>query len=594
MNEKTDKKSSQSRQIAVKTKKQPASHQSRTKNTQNAIEKEVTFPIVGIGASAGGLEAFTNLLRALPADLGMAYVFIQHLHPQHESALTSLLSRETSLPIDEIVDGMKVETNHIYIIPPNAELGILHGKLLLMLADETKGHHMPIDSFFRFLAEDQGSKAIGIILSGTASDGVMGLKSIKAEGGITFAQDDISAKYNGMPHSAITAGCVDFILRPDQIAMKLTRIARHPYVQPPSKKNQGPLLGQEEEFNKIFILLRRHTGIDFTYYKPTTIQRRIKRRMLLHKLEHLKDYITYLQNNTAEVNELFQDILINVTDFFRDSESFVALSEKVYPALLNDRPVDAPLRIWVPGCSTGEEAYSIVITLLEYLGDKASYTPIQLFATDIDETALEKARIGIYQHNIGQVVSPERLQRFFNKVDAGYQIKKSIRDLCVFAKQNVIKDPPFSRVDLISCRNLLIYLGPVLQKRVMTIFHYALKQNGFLFLSTAETIGDFSSLFKLLDQKSKIYVKKYANIDVHFEYSTPAFYDNHQSSENNTSSLKVNSPDIQKITDQLIMRKYAPAAVVVNEQMNVMQFRGQTGDYLEHSPDVANLNFFKM
>lgn len=594
MNEKTDKKSSKSRQVSVKTKNEPTANKARIKNTQTETEKEVTFPIVGIGASAGGLEAFTKLLHALPVDLGMAYVFVQHLHPQHESALTSLLSRETSLPVDEIIDGMKVEANHIYIIPPNAELGILHGKLLVMPRDEATSHHLPIDSFLRFLAEDQGSKTIGIILSGTASDGVMGLKSIKAEGGITFAQDEKSAKYDGMPHSAITAGCVDFVLPPDQIAVELTRIAHHPYVKLPRKKSQQPLAGQEEEYGKIIILLRRHTGIDFTYYKQTTIQRRIQRRVMLHKLEHLKDYRTYLQNNTAEVNELFQDILINVTDFFRDPDSFVALKENVYPALFKDRALDTPVRIWVPGCSTGEEAYSIVITLLEYLGDKAAYTPIQLFATDIDETVLEKARVGIYQQSISQVVSPERLQRFFNKVDGGYQIKKSIRELCVFAKQNVIKDPPFSRVDFISCRNLLIYLGPVLQKRVITIFHYALIQNGFLFLSTAETIGDFSSLFKLVDQKSKIYLKKYANIDVHFEYSTPVFYDNQQSSEESSLPLKIKSAEIQKIADQLIMRKYAPAAVVVNEKMEVLQFRGQTGTYLEHSPGVANLNLFKM
>ena len=374
---------------------------------------------------------------------------------------------------------------------------------------EISGQNLPIDYFFHHLAADLGSKAVGVILSGTASDGVLGLKAISAEGGITIAQEEGSAKYNGMPHSAIAAGCVDLVLTPKQIAQELGRIAHHPYVMPkPSTEEREIFASGEDSLNKIFLLLRRQTGNDFTYYKPTTIQRRIRRRMLLHKLERLDDYLRYLLGSSAEVDLLFQDVLINVTGFFRDSSAFKALAEKVF-SVLRDRSQNGPLRIWVPGCSTGEEAYSIAITLLEYLGEHANNLAIQIFATDIDEIAISKARAGIYADSMIHEISAVRRRRFFAKIEGGgYQISKQVRDMCIFAIQNVSKDPPFSRMDLISCRNLLIYMGPVLQKRIMSIFHYALKPNGYLFLGSAESIGKFSDLYRAIDPKEKIYAKK--------------------------------------------------------------------------------------
>jgi two-component system CheB/CheR fusion protein len=560
----------------------------------------VNFPVVGVGASAGGLEAFTQLLQRLPTDTGMAFVLIQHLHPEYESALTDILSRATRMAVAEAVDGMPVEPNHVYVIPPNVYLAMLHGVLHLMPRTAISGQNLPIDHFFRSLADDQGSKAIGVILSGTASDGVLGLKSIKGEGGITFAQDEKSAKYNGMPHSAIAAGCVDFIQPPDKIAAELARIARHPFVlHAPEWARRGKaaeetLPAGANDLNKVFLLLRRYSGNDFTYYKRTTIQRRIKRRMLLHKLEKLKDYVRYLHEHPNEVRDLFHDLLINVTSFFRDPEAFTALREFVFPVILN-RPVETPVRIWVSGCASGEEAYSIAIALLEHLGERSSGTPLQIFATDIDEEAIEKARAGIYPENIAQDVSPERLRRFFLKVEGGYQISKHIRDLCVFATQNVIKDPPFSKVDLISCRNLLIYLGQVLQKKVLTTFHYALNPNGFLLLGSAENIGEFADLFRAVDPKVKLYGKKSIATPLHVEFGPVVPAPSQPAAGATAEPPAVRTAlEIQREADRLIMNKYAPAAVVINEHLDILQFRGQTGAYLEPAPGEASLNLIKM
>ncbi|HJW81744.1 MAG TPA: chemotaxis protein CheB [Acidiferrobacterales bacterium] len=563
------------------------------------VTQGVGFPVVGVGASAGGLEAFTLLLQRLPADTGMAFVLVQHLHPEYESALTEILSRATSMPVAEAADGMAVEPDHIYVIPPNVYLAMLHGILHLLPRISISGQNLPIDHFLRSLAEDQGSKAIGVILSGTASDGVLGLKAIKGEGGITFAQDEKSAKYNGMPHSAITAGCVDFILPPDKIAAELARIARHPflaYARPDWVRKGVPadeaLPASKDDFNKVFLLLRRFSGNDFTYYKHTTIQRRVRRRMLLHKLDRLKDYVRYLQEHPNEVRDLFHDLLINVTSFFRDPEAFAALKETVFPAILG-RAEEAPVRIWVPGCASGEEAYSIAITLLEYLAEHGNGIPIQIFATDIDDEAVGKARAGIYPENITSDVSAERLRRYFVKVESGYQINKQIRDMCVFANQNVIKDPPFSRVDLISCRNLMIYLGQVLQKKVLTTFHYALKPSGFLLLGTAESIGEFADLFRTVDPKVKLYGKKSITTPLHVEFGPVSQPPTTVPEAAEIPAIRT-SLEIQREADRLIMNKYAPAAVVINEQLDILQFRGQTGAYLEPAPGEASLNILKM
>ena len=567
------------------------------KNRPDTHDTNVNFPVVGIGASAGGLEAITALLKELPANTGMAFVFVQHLAPTRESMLTELLSRETSMPVLEIKDGMDIQPNHFYVIPPNTYLGMLHGTLHLMPRGEAKEPHLPIDFFMRSLAKEQSSRAIGVILSGSASDGVHGLMEIKAEGGITFAQNETTAAHASMPHSAIAAGCVDFILPPQSIAHELARIGQHPFLKHELAQTDKATAGEEDNLRKIFLLIRQTTGNDFTYYKQSTIMRRIKRRILLHKLERMEDYVRYLQSTPSEVEALFRDLLINVTNFFRDPEVFESLKENAFPTIMKNRPDGLPVRIWVAGCSTGEEVYSIAIALFEYLGDMASNTPIQFFATDLDEQAIEKARSGIYPKTIEEHVSSKRLQRFFIKVDEGYQISKSIRDVCIFAQQNVFKDPPFSRLDLISCRNLLIYLTPVLQKKIMPIFNYALNNNGFLLLGSSETIGRHADLFRLADKKIKLYEKKSISGPIHFnlaEYTGTGMTIRKNDQNQMTQATNWSSLDIQREADRIVLKKFAPAGVVINEELDVLQFRGHTGEFLEPASGEASLNLIKM
>ena len=554
--------------------------------------------VVGIGASAGGLEAFTQLLKELPHNTGMAFVLVQHLDPTHQSMLTEILSRSTVMPVSEIKSNVTVEPNHVYVIPPNTSLSIFHGRLNLFPRTDLPRPHLPIDYFLSSLAEEQGHKAIGVILSGTASDGTLGLKAIKAVGGITFAQEPESAKYDGMPRHAIAAGDVDFVLTPQEIAKELALLGHHPYLLP--KKNHGVddlLINEPDNLNRIFDLLRTGTGADFTYYKPTTVKRRIMRRLVLHNIEKLIDYIKYLQHNPLESRALAQDILIGVTSFFREPESYQQLKAKIFPNLIKNKPDTEPLRIWVPGCSTGEEAYSIAVTLVEYIESQGVNFPIQIFATDLNAAAIEKARSGIYPESIKRDVTPERLCRFFVKLNSGYQIGKSIRDLCVFAEQNVIKDPPFSKLDLISCRNVLIYFGPVLQRKVIPVFHYALNSNGYLMLGNSESVGTYLDLFALVDKKHKVYIKKGVLTPLNFDFAT---------TENATIRLEDNlgmkdtkdqlwdNFDPLKEADRIMLAKYAPACVVVNEKLEIIQFRGQTDPYLTHAPGLASFNLFKM
>ena len=554
-----------------------------------------TLPIVGIGASAGGLEAFTQLLGALPLDTGLAFVLVQHLDPKHESMLTELLSHTTALPIHEATDGMQLEANHIYVIPPNTNLAVLHGRLSLMPRMESRGQHLPVDYFFRSLAADQKSRAIGVILSGTASDGTEGLRAIKAEAGLTFSQDEKSAKYSGMPHSAIAAGVVDFVRSPEGIARELARIGRHPYVALPMvTKAEDVLPESDEDLNKIFILLRSAQGVDFSFYKPTTLKRRIARRLMLHKLESLANYVRYLRQTPAEVTALYEDLLINVTSFFREPEVFETLKKKVFPRLLKDRRARTPIRVWVPGCSTGEEAYSLAIALLEFLGTRGASVPVQIFATDISDPAIDKARAGIYPAGIAADVSAARLRRFFVKHDGGFQATKAVRDVCVFARQDVTKDPPFSKLDLISCRNLLIYFGPVLQKRVIPTFHYSLKPDGLLLLGNSETIGGFADLFALADRRHKLYQRKPSAHRMEFELP------HHGPPEDKFEARPVAPPaslpglDYLKEADRIVLGRYTPPGVVVNEHLEILQFRGHTGLYLEPAAGAASLNLLKM
>lgn len=561
---------------------------------REAVE-QLSFSVVGLGASAGGLEAFQRLLEHLPGNTGMAYVFIQHLAPAHDSKLAELLARSAKIPIIQIEDGVAVQPNHGYVIPPSVNLAISHGVLHLMPRPAGRLVHLPIDYFFHSLAEDQGNRAIGIVLSGNASDGTLGLEAIKAAGGITFAQDEQSAKYTSMPHSAIsTDSIVDFILPPEQIARELTRIAPNSYVRLVPKLAAEEQIGDNNgSIDKMFILLRTATGVDFSYYKQSTIRRRILRRLILHKLDNLQSYVHYLQQDKAELQSLYNDLLIHVTSFFRDPEAFESLAQKILPQIIRNRQGDMPIRVWVPACSSGEEVYSIAITLLEALGDSGAGVSVQIFATDVNESNIERARAGIYTEAVTANIPPALLQRYFTQTTGGYQIHKRLRDM-VFARQNLIRDPPFSRLDLISCRNLLIYFGPALQKKVLPMLHYALKPGGFLMLGTSETVGTFADLFALVDKKNKIYSKKMSLPLPKFDAYDSSAMERSLAAAGKADMKPATAADIQHEADRVVLTRYAPAGVLINADFDILQFRGHTGPFLEPAAGAASLNLLKM
>jgi two-component system, chemotaxis family, CheB/CheR fusion protein len=554
--------------------------------------------VVGIGASAGGFEAFSQLLENLRPDLGMALVFVQHLDPTHKSNLASLLSHATLMGVAEVRDRTRLAANRVYVIPPNTALTVTKG--VLRLSPRKKGDlHLPVNHFFESLAKDQGSRAIGVVLSGNAYDGTEGLRQIKSAGGITFAQDPGTAKYPGMPESAEASGCVDYVLPPGGIAQELARVAHHGALKISHTRDVEPeLAAAEPGLQRVFSLLRAATGVDFSCYKLTTLKRRITRRMALKRINHLDAYIRYLRENPAEIDLLFQDVLINVTNFFRDSDSFRVLKKKIFPRLMKQRPPGSPIRIWVPGCATGEEVYSLAISLHECLGKNQNNKALQIFGTDVNEAMIARARTGVYPKSIESDVSPERLRRFFKKTDnGGYQISKFIRDLCIFAKQNVAEDPPFSKLDLISCRNLLIYLGLPLQKKVLPTFHYSLRPGGYLMLGTSETIGAFSSLFSPADKKNKIYLRNetYSRPDVDF---APVPHQHigaeHKASAGQASADGTDGADLQKKAEQILLSQCCPSAMIVNARMEVQHFLGKMGPFLEPATGTASLNLLKM
>jgi two-component system CheB/CheR fusion protein len=557
-----------------------------------------SFPIVGVGASAGGLEAATLLLKHLRPNTGMGFVLIHHLDPNHESALTALLSRTTTMPVCEAQDGLLLKPDHVYVIPPNKKLGIEQGTLRLLPRGKGGELYTPVDYFLRTLAADQGGQAIGIVLSGTGSDGTQGLEEIKAAGGITFVQDGNSARYAGMPSSAGASGCADYILPPEEIAAELVRIGHHPHLIPGQRVEKGSLQPIDgDDFKQICTLLRAHSGVDFSHYKPATLLRRISRRMVLQKLETLKEYADCLDGSPAEVEALFQDILICVTGFFRDAKMFELLKKKIFPKLLKNRQGDAPIRFWVAGCSTGEEAYSLVISLAEFLEKAGVRCPVQLFGTDVNESVISRARGGLYSERIKDEVSPERLRKFFTRAEGGYRINKAIRDQCMFARQNVIEDPPFSHVDLITCRNVLIYFDTALQKKVIPVFHYALKPHGHLVLGTAESIGGFADLFTVADAKFRIYEKKLShsrNSRVLSRFTAVNAKSGDLPQGHACVALEPLLGDIHKQADAVVLSQFAPAGVVVNTSMEILQFRGRTSPFLENAPGEASLNLLKM
>ncbi len=550
------------------------------------------FPIVGIGASAGGLEAFKQLLSHLPPDINMAFLLVQHLDATHQSHLTDILSKVTLLPISEATHGDLVRSGHVYVIAPNTCLAVAEGLLDVTPRDKLPGVHLPIDHLFRSLAVEQQGRAIGVVLSGTGADGTLGLCEIKGASGITFAQSEASAGHPGMPHSAIESGAVDFVLTPEAIARQLIEIASHPYLDPQQRPES--VAASDEHYKRILAAVGAVTKVNFSHYRETTIQRRILRRMALHNQESMADYALGLAQDASEVEALYRDLLINVTSFFRDPEVFDYLKREIFPRIIKDKGTDAPVRLWVPGCSTGQEAYSLAMILWEFFDDRPVRRPIQIFASDMADTVLfEKARAGLFPASIEAELEPGRLRRFFKKEDHLYRIEKPIRDACLFARHNVMADPPFSHVDLISCRNLLIYLDPAAQKQVLSTFHYALNVPGFLVLGTAESAGGAGDYFALLDRKHKIYSKN--PVVSH----PPMFLPRQEDKVLIGSTPRISSQnrlaaDYQVRADRLLLAEYAPPGVLINETFDILQFHGETRPFLSHPAGQPTVNLLRL
>ena len=549
------------------------------------------FPIVGIGASAGGLEAFQQLLGQLPADINMAFLLVQHLDATHESHLTHILSRATRLPVSEAIHGRAVRPGEIYVIAPNTCLAVADGLLHVTPRDQLPGPHLPIDHLFRSLALEQQGRAIGVVLSGTGADGTMGLCEIKGAGGITLAQSEASATHAGMPHSAVESGSVDFVLTPDAIARQLAEIASHPYLDPLQRSES--VAASDEHYKQIVGAVRAVTKVNFSHYRESTIQRRILRRMALHNQQSMADYARRLGQDATEVEALYRDLLINVTSFFRDPEVFDYLKREVFPQIIKGKG-DAPVRIWVPGCSTGQEAYSLAIILWEFFDDRPVRPPIQIFASDMADTGLlEKARAGLFPASIESELEPGRLRRFFKKEDHLYRIDKPIRDACIFAHHNVMADPPFSHVDLISCRNLLIYLDASAQKQVLSTFHYALNVPGFLVLGTAESVSGKADYFARLDREHKVY-KKNPIVSHPPMFMAEEDHKGKKDTSPATSRLKGLSADYQLRADRLILAEYGPPGVLINDNFDILQFRGETRPFLSQPPGQPTVNLLRL
>jgi PAS domain S-box-containing protein len=561
----------------------------QTQKNSKSSGKE-SFPVVGIGASAGGLEAFKELLENLPANTGMAFVVIQHLASGQESLLTEILKRSTDMPVLEVKEGTRVEPNHVYVIPPGTTMTLKEGFLKLRPKEMSL---KPIDTFLNSLASERKTKAIGIILSGTGTDGTEGLKAIKAEGGITFAQDPKSAQYAGMPQSAIATECVYFILSPKQIAKELSRIAKHPHLIRAEIKALKPKAAEETSLKTVFRMLKSSFNVDFTHYKEPTVHRRIARRMVINQIGGIKTYVEYLRTHLNELQALFDDMLIGVTSFFREPNTFLVLKEKVFPELVKNGRREDPIRFWIPGCSTGEEVYSFAIALEEYLEEKAiPNVSVQIFGTDVNEQNIEKARQGIYPKNIETYVSENRLRRFFSSYNGNYQVTKPIRDMCIFAKHDITADPPFSNLDLISCRNVLIYFDSYLQEKALPTLHYALKPNGFLVLGESESIGKSTDLFEPINKKRVIYVKKKGQTAAAFGLGVPVPYTRKNlSKEPDRKDLMTL---LKEVVDRLLTTEYAPATLLVNNNSDILVFRGQVTPYLSPESGTASLNLAKI
>jgi two-component system CheB/CheR fusion protein len=575
-----------------KAKKAP--RQTRATKTRKNDEKMVsgkgkeTFPVVGIGASAGGLEALEKFFQNMPPNPRMAFVVVTHLDPSHTSMMPGLLQKHSSLRVVEVEDGMKIAPNHVYVIPPDRDMGIIKGTLQLMKTEVTPRPRAPVNYFFRHLAADRREKAVGIILSGMGSDGTLGIKSIKGELGMVMVQEPASARYNGMPDSAIATGLADYVLPPEKMPDQLVEYVNRLVMGVP--KALPPEEIATQALQKVHMLLRSATGHDFSGYKASTILRRIQRRMNVHQIEDMSNYVAYLQRNLEEVKTLFRELLIGVTNFFRDSEAFDVLKAKVLPILLENKPYNQSLRAWVPGCSTGEEAYSLAIILREFMDELNREVNVQIFATDIDNESIEKARMGTYPGDIAADVSPERLRKFFEREDDSYRINRGIREMLVFAAQSVIKDPPLTKLDLICCRNLLIYLNTDLQKRLLPLFHYSLNPEGILFLGSSETVGGATDLFLPIDHKWKIYKRQSIQSPLEKAVEFPLTPSLSLPEARTGQVQKTGTHDLPQLLERYLLEHHTPRVVIADQKGDIAYIHGRTGKFLELTPGTAKVN----
>jgi two-component system CheB/CheR fusion protein len=570
--------------------KQPAP---RGRPTGAAGKTAAEFPIVGLGASAGGLEALEQFFRQVSANSGLAFVVVQHLDPTHKGILPELLQRGTGLKVVQVRDRTPVRPDCIYVIPPNKDMSILHGVLHLLVPTAPRGLRLPIDFFFRSLALDQRERSVGVILSGMGADGTQGLRAIKEQAGVALVQEPATAKFDGMPRSAIDAGLADIVAAAEDLPGKLGAYLRQkPLLARPEAALDGKALGALE---KIVILLRAHTGHDFSAYKRNTLCRRIERRMGIHQLGDLAGYVRYLGENSQELDLLFRELLIGVTNFFRDPATWEQLRTETLPGLLAGRPPGQTLRAWVAGCSTGEEAYSLAMVFREAveLAKLPGSVALQIFATDLDRDAIEKARQGFFPENLGADVSPARLKRFFVREDHGYRVRKEIREMITFAPQNLVMDPPFTKLDFLSCRNLLIYLTPEVQQKLMPLFHYSLLPGGILLLGSAETVGNGSALFAPARGKSRIF-RRLEPVGAPARVEFPSAFGGHARPGAEVRLAVAPPASLQALADQLVLQRFAPAAVLVNDRGDLLYVSGRTGKYLEPAAGKANWNLFVM
>ncbi len=551
-----------------------------------------SFSIVGVGASAGGFEAFAQFLEGLQLDPNLAIIFVQHLAPHHSSSLAALLANHTPLAVLEATEGARVQPNRVYVVPPNTQMELIDGHLHLGRRPEDRSQYNPIDFFFRSLARALGAHAIGVVLSGTASDGALGIREIKTMEGITFAQDPSTAKYDGMPKAAIATQMVDVVASPADIASKVTQISKHPYLTRSPEPEPGPAI-EEEQLRRIFRLLLPACGVNFSHYKTPTIIRRLFRRMALLRMVEPEAYITHLERTPGEVVNLHNDLLIHVTKFFREPESFEFIAREVLPT--RDLASAASLRMWVAGCATGEEVYSLAMIVHEAFDGKFEPGRVQIFGTDVSESAVGFARQGLYAASIADDVSAERLRAFFTKTDGGYQVSKALRDMCVFARQDLTRDPPFSHLDLICCRNVLIYMDAALQRKLLSMFHYALNPPGVLVLGRAESIGYHSDLFTLMNKKNKAYRKKAgAAIAPHMDVFRSPGLEGRACRARRRAAGPHETRLVLGDANRIIMQRYAPPSVLLDQHFSVVQFNGQTGLYLEPSPGEPSFDILKL